>query len=538
MPVPDYERRALAAERTVEILKRKVRDLYSGGAQTPIHRALQKAQHRDERNRRRREIAEVREAELRKYSQHLEREVERRTRAIQTILDNVTFGFLVIDRDLSIREGFTHSCTALFGRAPEVGGDLLELLGIEDAEERIELQLSVDQVFEDLLPEEVSLDQMAKRFEVDGRVLQVDARTVRDSKGEVEALLLTVSDITALESAREQSRVRDVLIRILHQKPAFQHFVADTRVVLAATMDRCDDAAFVLQVVHTVKGNAASWGLESIVRLAHDIEARERVDPAALHELARELRAFLEQHRGVLDIDYDQEGSAYAISASQLQKLRDAAENGTADDVRHWVDRVKMRPAHELLGPLPEFVDRLAERLGKEVEFRLDGQDLLVDAEVMGPVLRNLPHLIRNAVDHGLEPTWERGDKSPRGRLNVALADEGGDWAVRVEDDGRGVPVDTVARRALTLGLVDEVTLAQMSESERLQLAFMDGVSSAATMTDISGRGVGLSSVEAAVRSRVGNIELTSGSAGTSVVLRVPKAAASAAWSARQGGAQ
>ena len=130
MPKPDFERRTLAAEKTVEVLKRKVRELYSGGARTPIQRALEKANEREERNRRRREVAKVREAELRKYSQHLEREVERRTRAIQTVLDNVTFGFLVIGRDLTVREGFTRSCAGLFGRPPEVGEDIGELLAV------------------------------------------------------------------------------------------------------------------------------------------------------------------------------------------------------------------------------------------------------------------------------------------------------------------------------------------------------------------------------------------------------------------------
>src|SRR4051812_48071155 len=97
----DIQRRAEAAERTVEVLKRKVLDLYNGRGSS-LQRQLESARRREEENRRKRAIFEVRANELKRYSETLEAEVARRTEAIQVILDNVTFGFLVVNRELVV----------------------------------------------------------------------------------------------------------------------------------------------------------------------------------------------------------------------------------------------------------------------------------------------------------------------------------------------------------------------------------------------------------------------------------------------------
>ena len=213
----NWQRRAQAAETTVCILKSKVKEMYNGGPQTVIHQQLEHAQKREERNRRQRELAEVRTHELQRYSAHLEAEVASRTQAIQTILDNVRFGFLVVDRELVVQEGFTRSCTQLFGTTPTAGQALPALLQATGPVAS-ELLLGMDQVFEDLLPEEVSLDQIPTRFVVGDRVLRVQGSAIRDASNSVTGVLMTVSDVTALEAAERIGREREVVITILRQK--------------------------------------------------------------------------------------------------------------------------------------------------------------------------------------------------------------------------------------------------------------------------------------------------------------------------------
>ena len=129
MSVPlSWQARAEAAERSVAVLKRKVRELCSGEQPSVLHRLLEQARRREEQNRRRQELADVRSQELEKYSRHLEAEVARRTRSIQMILENVSFGFLLVDRQLKLQDGFSRVCNDLFARRIKVGDDLAELL--------------------------------------------------------------------------------------------------------------------------------------------------------------------------------------------------------------------------------------------------------------------------------------------------------------------------------------------------------------------------------------------------------------------------
>ncbi|MEQ9073769.1 MAG: ATP-binding protein [Sandaracinaceae bacterium] len=511
-----WERRAEAAEKTVRVLKHEVRKLHDGGAQSPIHRALEKARQREEQNRQRRELAEVRAA-------NLEDQVAERTRAIRTILDHVTFGFLVVGPDGRVREGFTRSCEALFAREPEVGGALTELLRC-DARQSAEMALGLDQIFEDFMPEEVTVDQLPKRFEIEARVLRLEARAVRAEDETVDGVLFTVSDITALEAAERESRHREVLIGILQQKTAFEQFVMDTRTSLEMALEAVDDQVTVRRVVHTVKGNAASWGLDDVVSVTHEVEMDAEIGGDGIAAVHAAMRAFLKDNVAVLGFDYDDVEPAFEITAENLKRLRTlAADPANMNEVSGWIRQVVQRPAHELIGPMNSFVEKLGQRLEKEVEFELSGEDVQVDSEVMRPVLRNLSHLVRNSVDHGLEPSWERGEKPARGRVSVHIIDAGRAWEIRVEDDGRGIPVDRLTAKAVKLGRVDAETVAKMDRQQKIALIFEDGVSSADVATDISGRGVGMSAVRAAVRASGGFIDVQTSPRGTCFVLSVPK---------------
>lgn len=204
LPESDYRRRAEAAEKTVAVLKRKVVELYNGD-QSMIHRQLEATKRREDENRRKRELAELKSKELARYNEILESEVKRRTDAIKTILDNVTFGFLVVGRDLIVRPEVTRSCGMLFETTDvqeRYLADLLRLCG----RDREQFHLSCDQVFEDILPEEVSLAQLRQKFpQPSGKIIKAEGSVIRDEHHEVKAMLFTISDITALESATREN---------------------------------------------------------------------------------------------------------------------------------------------------------------------------------------------------------------------------------------------------------------------------------------------------------------------------------------------
>ncbi len=523
----NWERRARASERTAELLKRKVVDLHDRGSQSVLSRQLTRAKQREEANQRRRALMEVRQQELARNAELLEGQVAQRTRAIRTILDNVAFGFLLVGRELEVLPGFTRSCSDLFGREPSAGTLLSELV---DADERMEcgIALLVDQVFEDLLPEEVSLDQLPSRFPVRGRILSVEASVVRDEHGDVESLLLSVSDITALEEAQRDAQRNRTLVSILGQRAAFSRFVVDTRELLEEA-EALSDQTVVRRLVHTVKGNAASWGLSDVAATAHRVEDEDIITPAHVKLLHAEMERFLRESGDVVGLTYEPTlDPTCSVARSKVRELHHLVDSVRDQDhgaqLRRWATTISQCPASELIGPMDMFVDGLAERLDKSIHLELEGMSTSVDPDIMAPVFRNLTHLVRNAVDHGIEHSADRGGKPSQGKLRIAVSSLADAYTVTVADDGRGIDIGRIVQKALAMNVVDPSELATMSRSDQLELIFHDGLSSAERTTETSGRGVGMAAMRRAARAGRGSISVSSTpNEGTQIVVRVPK---------------
>ncbi len=525
-------RRAEAAERTVEVLKKKVHELYNGGSQSALHRQLEKSRRREENNRRKRELIEVRAAELKRYSETLEAEVARRTEAIKTILDNVTFGFLVVNRELVVQPECTKSCYRLFASSRVEGENLCDLLGLSDRA-RLTFVLSVDQVFEDVLPSEASIAQMRRKFPMaDGHVLQIEAGVVRNGGGDVSSLLLTISDITALEAAMRESNNNRTLVGILKQREAFRSFVQESKQQLEAARRAIAQGQDPLarHALHTIKGNSASYGLDELVEIVHAIEEGAELEAADIDRVTAALKAFLHANERVLEIDLDQVGDeGFAVTREQMTDLRAliaSLKGSQAADLERWTARVLRKPAWQVLGPVDDFAQKLAARLGKTITFELRGGDTTVDDETVRPVAQVLTHLVRNAVDHGIEGPMDRRNKPLAGRVELELSESPTAYAIRCTDDGRGIDTDALGRRGVELGFVSAGALQTMGDKERLDLIFVDGLSTALVTTSISGRGVGMSAVRAAVEKAGGKIEVRSSrGAGATFVVTIPKGA-------------
>jgi two-component system chemotaxis sensor kinase CheA len=184
---------------------------------------------------------------------------------------------------------------------------------------------------------------------------------------------------------------------------------------------------------------------------------------------------------------------------------------------------VLQKPATLLLGPIEEFVAKLSHRLGKDIKFVAKGLDTLVDVDTMRGVLQSVMHLVRNSIDHGIEDQSLRGNKNPSGLIEFTIDRNESHYRVTVKDDGRGIDVDKLKKKAVALGLKTQKDIESMTRQEQLDLVFLDGLSSADTTTEISGRGVGMSSILAAVRRVNGRFHIESRfGEGSTMRLEVP----------------
>ena len=197
----------------------------------------------------------------------------------------------------------------------------------------------------------------------------------------------------------------------------------------------------------------------------------------------------------------------------------------SAHALQELVMGVRMIPVEAVLLRLPRLVRDLASRLGKEVDLELVGQETELDRTVVDAIGDPLVHLVRNALDHGLEPPEERvaAGKPPRGRLTVSARQAGSGVVIDVRDDGRGVDPARVARKAVERGLIAPGDADTVDAAGAAELIFTPGFSTAEHMSDVSGRGVGMDAVRAKVRELGGDVRLTSvHGAGSHVEIRLP----------------
>ncbi len=168
--------------------------------------------------------------------------------------------------------------------------------------------------------------------------------------------------------------------------------------------------------------------------------------------------------------------------------------------------------------------ESLAGELGKQVELAIESNDVRLEPRVAEAVDVAVLHLVRNALDHGIEPPYLRaaaGGKSPRGRITIRAREVGGKVEIVVEDDGRGVDLEAVRATAIARGLLDATRAA--SERELLECLFHSGFSTRAHVGDVSGRGVGLDAVKAGIAKSGGTVAIASRvGAGTTIRISVP----------------
>lgn len=181
-------------------------------------------------------------------------------------------------------------------------------------------------------------------------------------------------------------------------------------------------------------------------------------------------------------------------------------------DLQDEIMKARMLPVATVFNRLPRMVRDIAQKLGKEIDFIVEGQETELDRNVIEVIGDPLIHLIRNAIDHGIESPEERLrlGKPRKGRVVLKASYVESHIVITITDDGRGMDVEKIKKKALEKGLVKSDALARMSAREALDLIFMPGFSTAEEVSDVSGRGVGMDIVRNQIEQINGAVEYSS----------------------------
>jgi two-component system chemotaxis sensor kinase CheA len=256
---------------------------------------------------------------------------------------------------------------------------------------------------------------------------------------------------------------------------------------------------------------------EAAIQRASITEQNIRVDVNLLDKLMNQVGELVLARNRMLRHVSDRADETLGIISQRLSQI--------TTELQESVMLTRLQPIETVWNKLPRMVRDLSVELGKRVRLEMQGEETELDRTLNEAIRAPMTHLVRNAVDHGLERESERiaAGKVAEGRLLLRAYHEGGQVNIEIEDDGRGIDVARVEARALERGLITAEQAAAMSEREKLNLIFLPGFSTATAVTNISGRGVGMDVVRSSIDRINGLIDIQSvAGQGTRIKLKIP----------------
>ena len=194
-------------------------------------------------------------------------------------------------------------------------------------------------------------------------------------------------------------------------------------------------------------------------------------------------------------------------------------------EVQDYILRMRMVPIDHIFKRFPRMVRDISKEMDKEIEFQMEGNDIEIDRSLLDDVSDSVMHLLRNSIDHGIESVKERNktNKKPKGSLVLKTYQEQSSIVIVVIDDGRGINPDDIVAAAIKKGLITKDKANSLDEKEKLDLAFLPGLSTAKEVSDVSGRGVGLDVVNEKIHQLGGTVRIESyPGMGTKVIVKLP----------------
>jgi two-component system chemotaxis sensor kinase CheA len=463
------------------------------------------------------------------------------------VLNHLPQGLMKISADGIVSNDYSVQCTRYFQKDNLAGYSFPKLAFPDDLEKQTSWLENLSLLFSEsnmsfemcanLLTSEFSLghDSATKHF-------AMTYAACKNALGKVIAVDIGIEDITKqkeLERKHKEIKLRQEILSKVTQSPdSFVNFLALSEEVFLETADfllnlKTHGPASVksrieqlMRRLHSLKGISGVFSLYNFKSVVHDAETIvskvKSSDENLLtieNSLAQILNIMNEEKKKAQDIfneipsDLRRRLTGVVFSQDEFQAIKTFVEMNDLSCIHKLLSSVEKVDCKKLVTQWPQEAQKIADALGKSVQFNISGEGGRIAKDTFTKLDNVLIHLLRNALDHGLESPDERTKKgkSPQGRITAMIDVSESEFLLVVEDDGRGIDRDSLVKRARQKQDLDQSLIdSYVSRSEEWRILLMSGVSTAKEVTDLSGRGVGLDAVASAIASMGGSLTIES----------------------------
>jgi signal transduction histidine kinase len=460
---------------------------------------------------------------------NLENEVEQKTLHIRSIMAHIKQGIFIVDRDYKIVQDYSRFLETILERQALQGHSLITALQNIDVPKAFleEMQTTLFMIFDEpLVAFELNQTHLVGEVPVHGgKILEFDWYPMLSAEGCIERMLVSIRDVTEIRRLTLASESHDeqmiVIAQILANKDhVFEHFIQeaetlldDCLALLSLPAQKALAEVPVLKInLHTFKGMAHSLNFETMTQAAHQLEQKLVVWDGAEEAQSRLLR---QTHDIMAMVDHFAEiartqlGRKLDNSIVQLpaQVIHDWLQNWSDEKVHQKLVEISTDSLHSIILGLNRDLKALAPMLGKDLpELVIEGADERMELRIASKFRHCLLHIVRNALDHGIESPAERivQKKSPQGTIRFQIKRQLHDVVLTISDDGRGLNLTKIQEK-----MGQKETISGPSLETIAYWIFLDGVSTANKISHISGRGVGMGAVKHFVEEIGGSIDVT-----------------------------
>jgi two-component system, chemotaxis family, sensor kinase CheA len=461
---------------------------------------------------------------IKDHQENLEHKIEVRTqeiaereKSLKLILDNTGDGFLTTDIKGTLQGQTSQSVKDWFGQS-SANACLWDYLFNDNARFKDNFQCIFEELNDSPMFFDINIEQLPRKFsrEQNGNTqyFQMEYRPIKNEQDEVQTILTVVRDVTAQvqAEAKEQERLEFVAVfeRILKDKVGFTSFLQEINGILAQ-IPGCKVSADTItakRLIHTVKGNTAVYGMNSISKLCHEIEDQFMSEPDLAWNRTPEIEARWKNRMDkVTKMLGDGTNNNIEVPTVELDAAIAQVQNSSPARVRELLESWKLEPVSRKLMRLADAVQQTAKKQGKSnVQARIENGSLRLPAMDYGDFFAQLVHVVRNAVDHGCESASAREAAGKPGTATVTLSAElnNNTLTVVISDDGKGVAWHKLKEKGASLGMKVD------THEDMINVMFADGVSTADKVSETSGRGVGASAAKESCLKLGGKIRVES----------------------------